>query len=178
MSFVAMGSLHVTGAVAGEDILEGLAVEMSASGLHADLPTVMKAAANAKNVFVAICPPDQFPRPTPQGMFARTWYQSIDPRNAVEFLVDSGQRGPYYNIGPSMLPSPTISSGWAVQCHRGGAYTLMSGCFVDSANIRNAGATVAVATGGKFTYSTSNVVGYVREYRDGKLTIVLDSRSA
>jgi len=135
----------------------------------------MIAASGAKNVFIAIVPPDQYPRPTPQGLYARTWYQSIDPRDAEEFLIDTGQRGPYYLVAPSLLTAPVALSGWVMELHKGGAYTLTSGCFVDSPNIRLNGKTVAVTTGGKFFYSTSNVVGYVREYRDGRLTIVLNS---
>jgi hypothetical protein len=178
MAFVAMQSTHITGGVAGENLIEGLAVTMSASGLHNDLPTVMIAASGSKNVFIAMVPPDQYPRPTPQGMFSRNYFNKIDPRNAAEFLIDSGQNGPYYLVGPSLLNQPTVLSGWMVQLHKGGAYHLTPACFVDSADIRNAGATVCVTTGGKFAYSTSNVVGYVREYRDGNVTIVLDARSA
>jgi hypothetical protein len=175
MAFVSMQSVHITGGVAGQDIVEGLAVVMSASGLHGDLPTVMIASSGSKNVFVALIPPDQYPRPTPKGMFARNWYQRINPRNAEEFLIDTGQRGPFYLVGPSLLTEPTAYSGWVLELHKGGAYTLTSGNFVDSANIRVNGNTVAVGAGGKFVYSTSNVVGYVREWRDGKLTIVLNT---
>ena len=178
MAFVSMGSTHVTGAVAGQDITEGYCVELSVSGIHADLPTALVAASGAKNVFIAIMSPDQFPRPTPAGMFARPWNSSINPRNATEFLIDSGQRGPYYLISPSLLTAPVIASGWMLQCHKGGAYTLQAGAFHDSASIRSAGATVCVGASGKLAYSTSNVVGYVREYRDGKLIVVLDQRSA
>lgn len=192
MAYVAMGSTHVTGAVAGENIVEGRAVVMSASGLHLDLPTALLAGAGARNVFVAILPPDQFPRPTPQNMFRRNTYVTqgsyglpnaatgFDPRNSAEFTTDSGQNGPYYNIGPSMFQEPTALSGFALQLHKGGAYTLTANAYTDSSNIRNAGATVAVGTGGKFEYSVTAaaIVGYVREYRDGRLTIVLDQRSA
>ena len=191
MAHVAMGSLHVTQGVAGSSWIEGIAVEISASGLHDDLPTALPAAAGAKNVFIALVPPDMFPRPTQRGMFNRNQIATSLPAgslplsnggfsvdNAAEFLIDSGQRGPEYLMGPSVMADPVIYSGWAVQLHRGGAYTIGAAAFVDSAQIRVNGATIAVTTGGKFVYSTSNVVGYVREYRNGRLTIVLDHRSA
>jgi hypothetical protein len=193
MAYVAMGGTHVTGGVAGTSFQEGIAVVITASGLHDDLPTVLPATAGARNVFIAIVPPDLFPRPTPVRMFNRNQYitrdayanlplsvQGLNPTEAVEYLIESGQRGAHYLIGPSVMQEPTIYSGWAVQLHKGGAYTLTAGAYTDSADIRVIGATVAVGTGGKFVYSTSAaaIVGYVREYRDGRLTIVLDQRSA
>lgn len=177
MAWMAMQSVFVTGAVAGQDIVEGLAVELHASGLHYELPVALLAASGSKNLFIALTPPDDYPRPTPRGLYGANWYQQIDPRTATEFLVDSGQRGPYYLVAPSLLTEPTMYSGWRVQCHRGGAYTLTANNFVDSANIRVIGNTIAW-NGTKFIYSTSNVCGFVREYRDGRLTVVIDHRSA
>lgn len=192
MAFVAMQGTHVTGGVAGEAIVEGRAVVISASGLHDELPTVMLAGAGARNVFIAIFPPDQFPRPTPVGMFRRNQIITslpdgtlplsaggFDPRNATTH----NQAHDYENawlIGPSLLQEPVIQSGYMVQLHKGGAYTLTAGAFEDSAGIKVQGARVAVTASGKFAVSTdaAAIVGYVREFRDGKLTIVLDQRSA
>lgn len=177
MAYVATQSVTVIGAVAGQDIMEGRAVVMSASGLHDSLPTAMLAAAGARNVYIALVPPDMFPRPTPEGFFRYngTSINQNDPRNAVEFTYNTGQYGPYYNIGPSMMQQPVALSGFLLQLHQGGTYTLTSGCFTDSANIRVAGATVRVGTNGVFEYSTTagQVVGTVREYRDGRLTILM-----
>lgn len=182
MAHIAMSSHFVTGAVAGETFLEGSLVELHASGVRNELPVAMLAASGARNVFVALVPPDTFPRPTPADLYTAPWYQSIDARNAEEFLIDSGQRGPYYNIGPSMLLEPTIASGWKVQCHRGGAYTLTANNFVDTAAIRVVGALVSW-NGTKVIQSDTAVVGFVREYRpnvngSARLTIVLDHRSS
>lgn len=186
MAFVSMGSTHVIGGVAGQDIIEGRAVAISQSGLHNDLPTVLYAASGSVgNVYVAICPPDQFSRPTWKGFFSRpsttTFLTNDAPydTNLEEFLVDSGQRGPAYLISPSLLTEPTVFSGWMVQLHQGGAYSLTTNDFVDSANIRVPGAPIQVGANGKFQYHASaSIVGRVREYRDGKLVIVLDQRSA
>lgn len=182
MAYQSMQSTFVTGGVAGEDFVEGIAVEISASGLHQELPTVMVADANSMNVFVALVPPDMFPRPTPMGMFRRPDYmEGPDPRNAFEFTVDSGQYGTYYNIGPSMLEEPTVYSGYIVQLHKGGAYAVTANCFVDSADIKVPGALIKVGTDGKWEYTAdaSVAVGYVREYnlRFNRLYIVLE-RSA
>lgn len=170
-----------TGAVAGETFIEGSAVELHASGVRNELPVAMLAASGSRNLFIALVPPDTYPRPTPVDLFTAPWYQTIDPRDAEEFLIDTGQRGPYYNIGPSMLLEPTIASGWLVQCHRGAVYALTANNFVDSTNIRVPGATVAW-NGTKFIYSASNVCGSVREYRTvngtARLYLKLDDRSA
>lgn len=202
MAHVAMGSLHVTGAVAGQSIIEGRAITLNASGLHYDLPTALLAASGARNVFVAICPPDMLPRPTMARYFQ---YNPVTTQSyvgheassgtveypsslvqtmvsgAYEYLVESGQsydgEDALYLLGPSMMQEPVIASGWKVQAHRGGAYTLTANAFVDSAAVRNIGASIQVGSNGKFQYAESAIVGYVREYRDGKLTIVLDMRS-
>lgn len=177
MAYVATHSATVIGAVAGQNILEGRAVVLSASGLHEELPTAMLATAGARNIFVAIVPPDNFPRPTPEGFFRRPGYSidQLDPRDAVEFSYDTGQRGPYYRLGPSMMETPTALSGFMIQCHNGGTYTLTSGSFTNSAQIRVPGAQVRVGANGVFEYSTnaSEIVGFVREYRDGRLTVTL-----
>lgn len=195
MAYMAMNSTFVTGAVAGETIVEGVAVVLTASGVHDDLPVARIASAGTRDVYVALVPPDMFPRPTPAGMFQ---YRQIstslnnpvgmgnlvnsgfNPQNAQEYVVDSGQRGPEYLIGPSLLQEPIAQSGWKLQAHQGGAYTLTAGAFVDSADIRVIGNKVAVGANGKFVYSTNaaQIVGRVREYRNGRLTIVLDQRSA
>lgn len=185
MAFVAMGGPFVTGGVLGQDITEGCAVQIQASGLHYDLPTVMLAASGARNVFVALATPDQFARPTWKGFFNRnsqTVFLNNDAlynTNLQPFLIDSGQRGPAYLVGPSLMDEPLLYSGWMVQLHQGGAYTLTSGNFVDSTAIRQTGQTVQVGSNGKFQAAASNVVGWVREYRqdNGHLTIVLDQRT-
>lgn len=186
MAFVAMGGPFVTGGVLGQNIVEGCAVSISASGLHYDLPTVMLAASGATNVFVALATPDQFPRPTWQGFFSRNSQTTFLTNEAQyqtglqPYLIESGQRGPAYLVGPSLLDEPTLYSGWMVQLHQGGAYTLTANNFVDSAAIRNVGAKVQVGANGKFQYhASSNIVGWVREYRadNGHLTIVLDQRT-
>lgn len=175
MANVAMGSTHVIGGIAGEEIREGLAVAVSASGLRNDLPTVTVAASGASNVFVAMIPPDRFSRPTPEGMYVAPEYQEFSQFGMA--LSDLTTSEKVYRIGPSLLENPVAASGWRLQLHKGGAYTLPSGCFIDESNIRAIGALVKVTNSGMFAYTASaNAVGYVREYRDGKLTIVLDQK--
>jgi|FLYL01.1.fsa_nt_gi hypothetical protein len=188
MATMAHISTFTIGAVAGVDIPEGRAVVISTtvSGLHDDLPVVVLAPANATNIYVALMPPDNFPRPTPERMFKRPWaatavnanpaasaggFTNFHPTNAVEYAIDSGQYGPMYLLGPSLLLDPIIKTGFLVQLHRGGAYTIGPNAFVDSPQIRVAGATVAVDSVGRFVYSTSNVVGTVLYYENGRLTV-------
>jgi len=157
---------------------EGLAVKLSASGLHNDLPTVTLATVGDVDVFVVLATPDNFPRPTPSDLFNYT-SQSTFPR-ASTITTDQNliQSRTFYQVGPSMLENPTLASGWKVQLHKGGAYMLPSGRFNDTTTIRAAGAHVKVASGGVWAYAAANDanrVGYVREYNadNNSLCIVL-----
>lgn len=175
MAHVAIGSPFVLQGVAGQDIGEGLAVVQSASGIRGDVPTAMLAASGTTTgVYLAILPPDRFPRPTRQGFFTAPYYRvgDPDPRDATEtqFAVESDT---WYNIGPSLRENPTIPSGWLLQLHRGGVYTVPSGRFVESVNIRVPGAGIMVGANGKWQYTASNPIGEVKLYRDGKLSFTL-----
>lgn len=175
MAHVAIGSPFVLQGVAVESIQEGRPVKITQSGAHRDLPNVQAAASGqVTGVYCVILPPDNFPRPTRRGFF--TAPDSVvgepDPRDATvdQYAVEQDY---WYNIGPSQLENPTIASGWLVQLHRGGVYTVPSGAFTESVNIRVPGATIGVDGNNKWAYSTQNVVGEVREYRNGKLTFTL-----
>ncbi len=178
MAWQAVQSVYVGQGVLGESAGEGLAVKLSASGLHNDLPTAMLATVGDVDVFVVLATPDEFPRPTPSTLFtypASSTFPRASTISADQNLIDSRT---WYMVGPSMLENPTLASGWKVQLHKGGAYHVPSGRFVDSASIRAAGAHVKVASGGLWTYasaSDSARVGYVREYNadDGSLCFVL-----
>lgn len=185
MAYVSMGSSTVMGGVAGESMQEGRAVVFSASGLHRDLPTVLLASAGDTDVYVVLATPDMLPRPTLPGMFTYqnefTGWSDLgaglpDPREATEDYLNYNDQRLRYNVGPSVMSNPTISSGWKVQIHKGGAYTLMSGCYVDSVGIKVQGAKVKVAASGRFTLASNvadSAVATVREYRaDGALVIV------
>lgn len=147
----------------------------SASGLHMDLPTVLNAASGVTtNVFMAFTTPDRFPRPTFVGMFKYPDFSSQEAVNAVDrYLTTDFEAG--YLIGPSVLPTFTIPSGWRVACHRGGYYKLLSGEYNDSPQIRVAGAKVAVGANSLASWDAagSASIGYTREYNvtDGSLTI-------
>src|SRR6185436_19804920 len=176
MAWIAVESHTTLGAVAGQSITEGCLVELSASGLHKDLPTAMLAASGALNVFVAIVPPDNFPRPTFESMFQYPDYPGsvISPLQASPNLYWSERQ---YRVGPSLFEEPVALSGWKLQLHKGGAYTVTSGCFIDTANIRLAGKLVRPAGDGtgrfEYTATAAQAIGYVREYRGGMLTVQL-----
>lgn len=184
MSYVSMGSTIVLGGVAGQAMQEGRAVQFAPSGLHRDLPTVLLASAGATDVFVVLATPDMLPRPTLPELFQYQneytgWTQLgaglPDPRTATEDYLNYNDQRLRYNVGPSVMSNPTIASGWKVQLHRGGAYTLSSGTFTDVTAIRVQGSAVKVAASGIFVHATNmadSAVALVREYRNGNLVIV------
>lgn len=164
------------GGVCGETIAEGRLVTINASGVHRDLPVAMLAASGTTTeVYMAFAVPDQFPRPTPVGMFLYPDTMTLNRRNTS--LYD--QTTDYENawlIGPSVLPSPTLVSGNLVAMHRGGYYKLLSGEYNDTdARIRTNGAKVRVGAGGKVEYDAAGTasIGRVREFNhsDGSITI-------
>lgn len=179
MAYVSKNSSTVNGVVAGSTIVEGRAIAISAPGVHHDLPVAAYAAENALNVFIAIVPPDNFGRPTRSGMFTADHYSTMLATDATNELVETLTQ---YNISPSLLYNPTAVSGWLLQAHRGGAYFVPSGNYIDDANIRVPGNLIGVsATAGKWQYTAtpSQAVGYVLDANttDG-ITIVLDHKSA
>lgn len=178
MAWQAVQSVFVTQGCAGESMGEGLAVKLSASGLHNDLSTALLATVGDVDVFVVLATPDNFPRPTPSDLFGYPSSSTFQRPSAITADQNLIQTRTFYMVGPSMLENPTLASGWKVQLHKGGAYMVPSGRFVDSADIRVAGAHVKVASGGLWTYAAANDsarVGYVREYNadDGSLCFVL-----
>lgn len=164
------------GGVAGASIKEGSLVVFSASGLHNDLPTVLNAASGtATEVYIAETTPDRFPRPTFAGMFKYNDFMGvINPRGATERDLTTDFEAQYL-IGPSVLPTFTIPSGWKVSCHRGGYYKLQSGEFNDSPQIRVVGAKVKVGANSLVSWDSAgtSAIGAVREYNpyDGTITV-------
>lgn len=77
-----------------------------------------------------------------------------------------------YITYPGYQDGVTIPSGNQALAFGGGVYTLPSGAYVDSSNIRVRGAAVTAANtaddgageAGKPKYSASNVIGYVERY--------------
>lgn len=165
------------GAVAGESIVEGRLVTITASGAHRDLPVALLAASGTSHdVYMAFAVPDQFPRPTPAGMFLFPDNTSLNPRSATDRFLTTDYETAWL-IGPSVLPTVTIASGWRVALHRGGYYKLMSGEFNDTTGIRTNGAKIRVGASGKVEYDLAGTqaIGQVREYNnfDGSLTVTI-----
>lgn len=165
------------GAVAGSAFPEGALVTLSASGLHRDLPTALVAASGTTaGVFVAFAVPDQFPRPTPLGMFGYndTTSRPYGADGATEHRYTHDTENAWL-IGPSVLPTVTIASGWKVALHRDGYYKLQPSEYHNSAGIKVAGAKVRIGVSGlvELDPTGANAVGYVREYLafDGSITV-------
>ena len=179
MAYISRLSDYVRGGVAQDTILEGKLVTISTSGVRAnELPNVRLAASGAFPVFVAIVPPDDFPRPTNSEMYTATNLGTLrsDTNTGWQNPVESYT---FYRQGLSTFEAPTLTSGMLVQLHRGGTVTVTSGCWLDSANIKVNGSLVKPATDGtgrfEYTNTRADSIGFVEEY-DGKrnyLTVVI-----
>lgn len=159
----------VKGAIVATDIVEGLAVTLTNSGVvngfQTDLPFATVADSGATNIYVVAAAPDNFPRPVDLRQYRAGWY-AVMGRADGDFSepVETVTR---YNVGISNLYNPTIPSGFLVNVHRGGRYTVPSACYVDSDGIKVPGNFVEVGAGGKWQYTAdrTNAVGEVVEYR-------------
>lgn len=173
MAVISARGPYVLQGVAVQNIPAGRAVSIVASGTK-EIPSVQLAPANtpAGRVFVAICPPDNFPKPAMQGMYQHpvSGFMYAEQATALQGFQDSNV---YYKYSPSLYKDVVMLSGWYVQLHRECVVTVYSGNFVDTAGIRVAGATIAVGSDGRWVESSSNVVGTVVSYEPGKLTFVL-----
>ncbi len=170
MAFVSRLSDYVGGGVAVVNILEGKLVTVAASGGRelSNLPNVSLAASGTSYpIFVAFAAPDNFPRPVNSLNYTAS-YTAL-----IRSDINTGWGNPVdtytmYREGLSSLEAPTLTSGMLVQLHRGGSYTLTSGCWVDSADIKVNNALVKVADDGtgRFAYTTSAsaAIGFVEEY--------------
>lgn len=144
-------------------IQEGLAVTLSASGVRGTLNGAVIAPANAVgHVFCIFKAPDEFPRPTPEGMYTAQPYTIMNDNNYQEPV----KTDTLYSVGKSVLWAPFMNKGERAIAARGGTFSIQSGAFVDSVNIRVAGAKVKVGTSGRWDYTTNatEAVGYVEEY--------------
>lgn len=166
MAYVARLSDLVRGGVAGANLQEGLAVRLTQSGLHADLPVFELAnAGEVGNVFILFAAVDNFERPTDAGMYTANWYTTENRFDNASY-TDPIETRTVYKVGMSVLWNPTIPEGALAQGHRGGTYAVPSGAFVDSVNIRVPGNKIAVGADGKWTYvaTETTAVGYVEEF--------------
>lgn len=178
MAYAATIATYIGQAVAGEEMTEGQAVCLSASGVYQDLPVAMKADNTSLNVYVAIVPPDNYSRPTPMGMYINHYVGTAYPEDAS--AITPGTAYPSGTpemsnlltpISYSMLENPTIYSGMAVQIHRGVTAVVPDTLF---ASTPAQGADLYVGSDGKWATSGTNVVGSVREVRGSNVTIILN----
>jgi len=161
MAHVSIYSSFVTQGVAGERFPEGTPVCISASGIHNELPTVMKATASTyQNIFVAIVPPDQYSKPVPYGIYKTPGLDILDLGSAVDTV--SGGMEPWVTRGLSLAEYPIVESGMLLQLHRGGAYTVHKSIVVGDLVI---GTPIGVDGSGMWAEDLTSPVGQVREVR-------------
>lgn len=169
MAFVSRLSDYVGQGVAAQEIAEGMLVTTTISGTRGNLPNVVVAASGTvRPVFVAFVPPDNFARPVNSLQYTATELAVLRSDLNTGWNLNQTDTYTMYRIGLSNLEAPTLVSGMLVQLHRQGTYTLTSGNFISSAQIKVNGALVKVADDGtgKFAYTTNNsvAVGFVEEY--------------
>lgn len=166
---VASRSAKVRGAILVTSVVEGLAVQLNdsgvARGLETDLPFAALADSGIKHPFVLGAAPDDFDRPVDIRQYQAGW------RVVSDKTLSTGYNEPFdtttqYRVGISNLYNPTVPSGFLVNLHRGGTYTVPSDCFVDSAGIKIVGNFVEVGSNGKWQYTAleTNAVGEVVHY--------------
>lgn len=164
MAYVARLSDYVRGGVVGETLQEGVPVVMTQSGVRNELPVLMKAPENSVHrVGILFATPDDFVRPTDEGLYKAGFKTQIDPNSGFGLPV---QTQTLYKVGKSTLWNPTLTSGELGQMHRGGSYAVPSGAFVDSANIKVPGNMIKVGSTNKWEYTNteSEAVGMTEEY--------------
>lgn len=168
MAYIARLPDYSRGAVAGETMLEGLAVKLTTSGtgVRNELPVAMKASANqVNNIGIVIVPPDDFSRPTDETMYTATKSTVVQPNSANGWSNPVRTRT-LYEVGKSTLWNPTLASGELALVMRGGTFAVPSGAFIMSANIRIPGNMVRVGSGGlwEYTATEAEAVGMVEEF--------------
>lgn len=167
MAYVSRLPQYSRGGVAVIDIQEGRAVTFTQSGARNDLPNVQFATANAvKNVFVAIVPPDQFARPTLEGMYTAGRLTQLPSPDKITNWQLPMESGVYYLKGKSVFENPTLKSGELVALMRGVTVAVPSGAYVDSTDIKVPGSLVKVGASGMWETTTteSQAVGVVEEF--------------
>lgn len=166
---VASRSAKVRGAIVVTDIVEGLAAQLNDSGiardLQTDLPTAALADSGMKYPFIIAAAPDDFPRPVDIRQYRAGWKVVSDKTDSTGY-AEPVWTTTQYEIGISNLANPTIPSGFLVNCHRGGTYTVPSDCYNDHADLHVVGALVEVGSNGKWQRATvsTNAVGEVVFY--------------
>jgi hypothetical protein len=179
MAYISRLSDFVGGGVAQDTIVEGCFVSISTSGIRDSLPNVRLAASGTVYpVFVAIVPPDNFPRPV--NALQYTAGRTVTIRTDL----NTGWGAPVstwtlYRQGLSTFEEPIATSGMILQLHRGTTVTLTSGAYVNVAGIQVPGAMIKPADDGtgraQVTTVQTEAVGFVQEYDGyrGYLTIVV-----
>ncbi len=165
MAYVSRLADYAKGGVVGETMLEGVAVKMTTSGVHNDLPVFMKASQNqTKNVGIVIKSPDDFSRPTLEDMYTAPGLRVVNWNQGFQQPVRTETT---YLVGKSVLWNPTLVSGELAVMMRGGTFAVPSGVYIMSANIRVPGNMIRVGTGGLWEYTATEAesIGYVEEYQ-------------
>lgn len=163
---VASRSAKVRGAILVTSVLEGLAVQLNdsgvARGLETDLPFAALADSGIQHPFVLAAAPDDFDRPVDSRQYTAGW-RVVSDKTLSTGYADPVETLTMYKVGISNLYNPTVPSGFLVNLHRGGTYTVPAECYVASAGIKVVGNAIEVGADGKWQYAltTTNAIGEV-----------------
>ena len=163
---VASRSAKVRGAILVTSVLEGLAVQLNdsgvARGLETDLPFAALADSGIRHPYVLAAAPDDFDRPVDTRQYQAGW-RVVSDKSLSTGYSDPVETTTVYKVGISNLYNPTVPSGFLVNLHQGGSYTVPADCYVTSAGIKVVGNFIEVGTDGKWQYtgSATNAVGEV-----------------
>lgn len=175
---VASKSTVVRGGILTASMVEGLAATLTNSGVvntfQTDIPIAAAAASGVNRVYIVAAAPDDFPRPVDLRQYRAGWNVQLD-RDSGDF-AEPFETITRYNVGISNLDNPTIPSGFMVNLHRGGTYTVPAACFVEVAGIKVPGNYIEVGNDSKWQYTASrtNAVGEVRFYNEATDELTFD----
>lgn len=172
MAYVARLADYNIGGVVGEVMPEGTPVIITASGAaDNELPTFMKAGAGVvNNVGIIIKNPDDFPRPTPEGMY--TAGRLVKLSDVFNEPITSGT---FYKVGRSTLRNPELISGELASFQRGGTFAVVASTFIDTPQIRTQGTKIKVGAGAKWeaTSSETDAVGISEGYAKETASLII-----
>ena len=163
---------HSAQAVAGRfDIIEGRAVRYTTKGTgHDDLYQVEYAKANEHGyVWIAICPPTNFPRPIPDELYLAT-HQKTYNINDVSLYTNPIFTGTEYLVDLSEINEPTMIATHSLVALYKVIIGITPACFDSSPQILTGGTELVIKNNGIFEHKKQNdpiehVVGRVEYYQ-------------
>jgi hypothetical protein len=170
---VVVSPTYSTQAVAGRhDIIEGRGVQYTEKGtFHDDLHQVEYAKHKVPGtVWVAICPPDNFPVPIPDELLVATYKSTFNIKD-INLYTDPILTGTDYLIHPSEQNYPTLVAKHSLVALYKGIIGITPECYTaNKSETLIPGTQLVMSSNGIFTHRELNdpanlVVGHVEYYQ-------------